>query len=213
MTDTARESGFLPPQQARSRAALERLLTAAEDVLAAQGLNEFTIAAVAERAGVSVGGVYRRFAGKEQLLDAVIDRLLGGLQDTMIESLRAAGPSLADVISALTHALAAYFARIGPVFSVVVNRPRTEDQREHGLRTLTTVQRLFFDAAVPYSSQIMHPAPSTALATALRTILAASAHRAAVTPWWPDGLTWLQWADEIADMATTYLTNPRSAAP
>ena len=55
-----------PPQQARSRAALQRLLASAEYVLVNGGIDGFTIARVAEHAGVSVGGVYRRFEGKEQ---------------------------------------------------------------------------------------------------------------------------------------------------
>ncbi|MGH3630042.1 MAG: TetR/AcrR family transcriptional regulator, partial [Sciscionella sp.] len=93
---------FRPPQQARSRAALQKLLTAAEDVLINQGLDDFTIAAVAEHAGVSVGGVYRRFASKEQLLEAIIDALLVNVEDTVAESLSTAEPSLSGVINAFT---------------------------------------------------------------------------------------------------------------
>jgi AcrR family transcriptional regulator len=36
------------------------MLAAAEDVLTADGFDEFTMTAVAERAGVSVGAIYRR---------------------------------------------------------------------------------------------------------------------------------------------------------
>jgi AcrR family transcriptional regulator len=79
-----------PPQQARSRAVLQKVLGAAEDVLALDGLDGFTIAAVAERAGVSVGGLYRRFTGKEQLLAAVKDRLLTRLETRLSEALASA---------------------------------------------------------------------------------------------------------------------------
>ncbi|MGH3966966.1 MAG: TetR/AcrR family transcriptional regulator, partial [Mycobacterium sp.] len=77
-------------------------MTAAEDVLINQGLDDFTIAAVAEHAGVSVGGVYRRFASKEQLLEAIIDALLVNVEDTVAESLSTAEPSLSGVINAFT---------------------------------------------------------------------------------------------------------------
>ena len=49
-----------PPQQARSRAALQRLLTSAEHVLVNEGLEEFTIARVAEHAGYPLEGTKRR---------------------------------------------------------------------------------------------------------------------------------------------------------
>lgn len=205
MAPRSEEVDIRPPQQARSRAALQKLLTAAEDVLINQGLDAFTIAAVAEQAEVSVGGVYRRFAGKEQLIDAVIDGLLVRLEDTVAESLRAAQPSLAGVITAFTHALADSLPRSGRIGAALVGSQRTPEMQERGLRALTALQRLFLDAATPYTHQIARAAPSTALTTTLRTILAAGAHRAAVEQWWPDGLSWTHWASEIASMATTYL--------
>lgn len=63
-----------PPLQARSRETLERLLSAAEELLQEGGLEAATVPAIAERAGVSVGIVYRRFADKDDLLRAVYER-------------------------------------------------------------------------------------------------------------------------------------------
>lgn len=206
MSPRSESAAIRPPQQARSRAALQKLLTAAEDVLVNQGLDDFTVAAVAEQAGVSVGGVYRRFAGKEQLIDAVVERMLGNLEDTVAESLDAAEPSLTGVIAAFSHALADSLTRSGRVASTLIAGQRTPEMQQRGLSTATAMQRLFLDAATPYADQITHAAPATALNTALRSIVAAGAHRAATDRWWPDDLTWSQWADEIADMATAYLT-------
>jgi AcrR family transcriptional regulator len=188
---------------------LQKLLTAAEEVLVNDGLDDFTVAAVAEQAGVSVGGVYRRFASRETLIDAVVDSMLTRVQDTVAESLNAAEPSLAGVITAFTHALATSFDRSGRVASALATAQRTPEARQRGLRNLTVLQRLFLDAAAPYGDQITRSARSTALTTVLRTIIAAGAHRTGVAQWWPDGLSWAQWADEMADMATTYLTTPQ----
>jgi AcrR family transcriptional regulator len=199
---------FRPPQQARSRAARQRLLAAAEEVLVSRGLDDFTIAAVAEQAGVSVGGVYRRFSGKEQLLDAVIDSLLVRVEDTVTESLNTAEPSLAGVVFAFTHGIATGLTRSGRVASVLVGGQHTPESRERGLHHLTLLQRLFLDAAAPYTHQIARSARSSALTTALRTIIGAGAHRAATVQWWPDGRSWTQWADEIIDMTTSYLITP-----
>ena len=95
----ATKSVVPPPRQARSRAALERLLASAEHVLVHDGIEEFTIIRVAEHAGVSVGGVYRRFANKEQLIDAVREKLLTRLEDSITAALNGYHPSLAAVLA------------------------------------------------------------------------------------------------------------------
>lgn len=64
------------PKQARSRETLTRLLDAAEAVLAKEGMDAATVPAIAERAGASVGAVYRRFPDKDALLRAVCERFL-----------------------------------------------------------------------------------------------------------------------------------------
>jgi AcrR family transcriptional regulator len=56
----------------------ERILAAAADVFASAGL-EATLHDVAERAGVGVGTVYRRFPDKEALIEALFDDKLHGL--------------------------------------------------------------------------------------------------------------------------------------
>jgi len=53
---------------------LERLLTAAERTLETAGLEGATVPAIARRAGMSVGNVYKRFADKDALLRAVYER-------------------------------------------------------------------------------------------------------------------------------------------
>ena len=203
--DIAPPPGAIPPRQARSRAALERLLTAAQEVLTTQGFDEFTIAAVAERAGISVGGVYRRFTGKDQLVHAVIDRTFDDLQTTLAEALSAPAPDIAGVVSAFTYGFADYLERIGPLYSAILNAPRPPDRHETGMAAIMDVQRRFFDAALPHTAEITRPSPSAALSTAMRTILGTGVHRAAAAPWWPDGLTWNQWAEEMTAMTTAYL--------
>jgi AcrR family transcriptional regulator len=63
------------PRQARSRETLTRLLDAAAALLSEQGREAATVPAIARRAGLSVGVVYRRFADKDALLRAVYERV------------------------------------------------------------------------------------------------------------------------------------------
>lgn len=204
-------TGFHPPQQARSRAALQRLLASAQHVLVTEGLEELTIARVAEHAGVSVGGVYRRFAGKEQLIDAVKHAFVERLEHNVAAALDNADPSLGGVVDAFTAALSETLDESGRLIPVMLAGGRSADPPEEGLRTLAGLQQRFLDAAAPHRQQVRHPDPAAALDIAFRSVIAAGAHRAAISPWLPDGLTWRQWAREITDMITTYLTVERQS--
>jgi AcrR family transcriptional regulator len=203
------KSGFHPPQQARSRAALQRLLASAEHVLVNEGLEQLTIARVAEHAGVSVGGVYRRFAGKEQLIDAVKQALVERLEHSVGAALDKAEPSPGGVVDAFAKALAETLNESGRLIPAILAGGRSADPPEQRLRNFTRLQQRFLDAMAPHQKQIRHPDPVAALNIAFRSVIATGAHRAAISPWLPDGLTWRQWAREIADMITAYLTAER----
>ena len=56
------------PKQARSQQSMRRLIDAAREILNEDGLEAATIPRIAERAGLSVGSVYRRFSDKDALL-------------------------------------------------------------------------------------------------------------------------------------------------
>jgi AcrR family transcriptional regulator len=62
------------PIQARSRQRLAAVLDAAETVLAEEGVDAFTTNRVAEVAGIPVGSVYRFFAAKEAIVEALAMR-------------------------------------------------------------------------------------------------------------------------------------------
>jgi AcrR family transcriptional regulator len=61
------------PSQARAKATVEAILTAAAQVLIAQGYEGATTARIAERAGVSIGSLYQYFPNKEALVAALIE--------------------------------------------------------------------------------------------------------------------------------------------
>ena len=69
-----RNAEALPTVQERGRNSLERLLAAAEQVLESAGLESATVPAIAARAGMSVGNVYKRFPDKDSLIRGVYDR-------------------------------------------------------------------------------------------------------------------------------------------
>jgi AcrR family transcriptional regulator len=65
--------GRVERRKARTRAAL---LAAARQLFASQGMEQTAIAEIAERADVATGSFYNYFAGKEQLLEALLEEEL-----------------------------------------------------------------------------------------------------------------------------------------
>jgi AcrR family transcriptional regulator len=74
-----------PPIQARSRATLDRILTAAEQLLEDRFFDELTIEQVLTLANVSVGSFYARFPTKDALLPALFERYRDNLRMFLTE--------------------------------------------------------------------------------------------------------------------------------
>ncbi|MFK0136666.1 TetR/AcrR family transcriptional regulator [Streptomyces murinus] len=211
MTSGNASPGFHPPQQARSRAALQRILVAAERELATAGAEEFTMAAVADRAGLSVGAIYRRFENKEQLLGAIKDRLLNQVEQSIVAALEAVDGGLSEVVDAFTRALADSFSAGAHVLPQVAGNRRAAGSPERSRKALANIEQIFLNATIVHAKEIRRAEPVTALVIAFRTITASCVHRVLTSHVWPDGISWSHWSRQVADMATAYLTSPDSS--
>ena len=74
------------PVQARSRETVERILDAAAALLEEGGVDAVTTRAIAERAGITAPSLYRFFADREQVLDALIEQHLERLSAFLAEA-------------------------------------------------------------------------------------------------------------------------------
>jgi AcrR family transcriptional regulator len=61
------------PKQLRSRAIVEAIVEAGRQLLAEEGAGSLTTNRIAERAGVSIGSLYRYFRNKQAILAAIYD--------------------------------------------------------------------------------------------------------------------------------------------
>jgi AcrR family transcriptional regulator len=86
-------TGSVSPRRADTRRNHERILAAAFEALASTG--EISFNAIAKRAGVGVGTVYRHFATPEALILAVYQREVQHLVDVVPELLRTNTPEQA----------------------------------------------------------------------------------------------------------------------
>jgi len=68
------------PSQKRSRDKRDALVAAASELFGQRGFEGTGIEAIAERAGIAVGGFYQHFASKRQLLLVLMDMLLRDLE-------------------------------------------------------------------------------------------------------------------------------------
>jgi AcrR family transcriptional regulator len=137
------------PRQERSRALVDSILTATVRVLSSFGLEESTTTRIAERAGVSIGSLYQYFRNRDELLGALVDRLVEENVQRFLDELQS-GKSLDEQIEAIVrHGLATFLDRraiyapllsYAPVFSrisvVVRARKRLELAIARELRSL-----------------------------------------------------------------------------
>jgi AcrR family transcriptional regulator len=77
----------LKPQQRRSRAALAKIVEAAEQLVRTSSIDNFSMAAVAQAAGLPVGNIYRRFRGKDELIQAIKEDIIARIEDAVTERL------------------------------------------------------------------------------------------------------------------------------
>ncbi|WGM37310.1 TetR/AcrR family transcriptional regulator [Caulobacter sp. NIBR1757] len=85
MTDESPVRRRVTPRQARARASVEAILEAAAQILQAGGEAAFNTNAVAIRAGVSIGAVYRYFPDKLAILIALAEREQGKVDAVIAE--------------------------------------------------------------------------------------------------------------------------------
>lgn len=209
-------------RQARSRVTQELIFRAGAALLEEGGAEALTVAAVAARAGVSVGSVYRRFGDKDRLLASLQADFTANFGVEIIRrftsSPRAGDADPAAVITAAVSGIAETFQahqRLMRVFMLLgtaneaVLREGTEASVGGG-----RAFRRFLDPVVPY---VRHPDAEAALDFAFRLVYAVCAHRV-VHGEHLESARPLPWPCLIGELAATvrlYLTGvlPAPAAP
>ncbi|MFG2950559.1 TetR family transcriptional regulator [Streptomyces adustus] len=107
------------PVQRRSAERLTRILDACADLLDEVGYDDLSTRAVAQRAGVPIGSVYRFFGNKRQMADALAQRNLERYSERVTR--RLAGAERGDWRAAVDAVLDEYLAmkRTAPGFTLV----------------------------------------------------------------------------------------------
>lgn len=203
-----------PALQNRSQRSLEKVLAAAEDVLGREGWAAFTINAVAEEAGVSVGGIYRRFASKEQLLRAIKDRVLeradaGHKEIALSSKAKNLEQAIAHYISRRIVSLRAYSGIMRQIFE---GQQRDLVMEERGRQSINVGMRVFRSVISPHRAEIGHADPELAIDTAfyMMTGIFMRRVRSPISDLSFDHIDWDVLETEVMTAMTLYLQAKRS---
>jgi AcrR family transcriptional regulator len=98
------------PAQERSRRTVRHILAAAEELVAEGGVDAATTRAIAERAGVAVPSLYRFFADRDDILDALVEQMLVELEEASQAAEAAwAGGDIGDLLDVEIGVHVTYF--------------------------------------------------------------------------------------------------------
>ncbi len=102
------------PKQSRSRASMEKILSAAKTILVEKGYNECTLQEVSKLSKVSIGSIYCRFSGKEDLIRQVQHIELSAMDDEfsiLVNQLRRKQLPLTKLLPALVGEFSQFLMR------------------------------------------------------------------------------------------------------
>lgn len=190
------------PQQQRSYDLSIRILNAAERVLQRDGLESFTIAAVASEADVSVGGLYGRFQNRDELVRAVQNEIISRLGRDMSAVLAERFDSLTAMLDRFVTELIAWH---GDNRNLLIGKGSEEaaDACE-GVVTLALI-----GSARRFEREINHPDPEIALRFVVHVLLASGARNRLSNPAMSQRfIPWPTLSDEMRVFANRYLCAP-----
>jgi AcrR family transcriptional regulator len=152
------------PKQQRSKQMVSDIIQASREHLLEFGLEGFSTATIAQKAGVSVGSMYQYFESKEQLLDAVastlVDEIIKELDNIVGTQL---GNGFRDFCKALISYIFDYISSQQLVFSALLS-PGAEKRLLLGS---SRIESHFTDLFRAYALQHHAELPTTSLPSAV----------------------------------------------
>jgi AcrR family transcriptional regulator len=200
-------------QQTRSRQTQEQIQNAAYELIEENGLEALTVAAVADRAGVAVGSVYRRFGDKDRLLLAVqrafADRIRDGYRRRLDTSLLPSGLRAPQMVAHAVRGLADTFhanERLLRVFLIL----GAQNPVVHQAGSRQSIEGLRYFEDFLSGIEIAHADRDAAIDFAYRMLYAALAHRVTHGPELESDrpLPWEELKQRLTHTISNYLLNP-----
>ncbi len=161
-----------PTHQLRSQETLERILEAAEEVIAEKGFGAATVSEIVRRAKSSVGAMYARFNDKDSLLVCLHERFCEqalATTETALDPLRWEGASIADIFSTVVPFLVhIYQLKRGLIRAFIVRGSGDHPFAERAGRLSRAISEKLIVLLMARQDEIKHPNPSLAIDFGLR---------------------------------------------
>src|SRR5216683_3687727 len=197
----------LRPQQQRSRSALAKIVGAAEQLLRTSSIADFSMAAVAEAAGMPVGNIYRRFRGKDELLQAIKEDVIARIEDAVTERLsRERFQDIPSLIGGIVGAVSKAYSRDQGLHRFLFNQSISDPVlTEIGSSGRRRIFEYYRDALLPLLPQKSAKRAETLVRGSFHLISAAMAGKACADDWTLTDLSWNVLGAEISTAAIAYL--------
>ena len=154
------------PKQDRSRQSFERMLDAAGEILAKDGVAALTLAAVSRRSKVSIGSIYCRVDSKGDLLRALHARIRDRMDlefGAAMNRLRRKQLPLIELVPALVRELANFHRRHAPALGAFIELGATDEViRKVGKKHYLQIAMDFRILLLERRAEFSHPAPQRA---------------------------------------------------
>ncbi len=167
------------PLQERSRRTAEKILEAALSLLSERRIEDVSVAAIAKKAGVSVGAFYERFSGKDALIAWFEEHFIAEVLDTaerVLDPAAFVNRSARDVIHAyVAMAVGAFRSHSGVLRQVALRSRTTLDEafRARIARTNRFLHDRLRMLLLARRAEIGHPDPVAAVDLGLTFVSAA----------------------------------------
>ena len=166
-----------PPRQARSQETLDRILDAAETLVAEKGFEDTPVSEIVLRAGSSVGAFYARFHDKEGLLHALYERYYDEAVATAEAALAPArweGARVAELIPVVIRFLVSIFRERRGLMRAFVVRNHTHPEFQARQQRLShhVIARLC-TLVLAREGELAHPDPARATRFGLMLVFSA----------------------------------------
>lgn len=177
--DVGLTTALRAPVQGRSKASYERMLSAAEALLASRGSDDFTLQDVSKKGKVSIGSIYNRFESKDALLHAVQLRVLERHELGMrarIDRARASANNLETLVVALVDAVAETLRDDADLMRPLMQRATNDPLvAATGKTYYATTANAVKGALLVHAADMRQPDPLRAVDTAYRVLYASIA--------------------------------------
>jgi AcrR family transcriptional regulator len=204
-----------PPQQLRSRASLERVLSAGQKLLEEDGYEGFTLAKVSALANVSIGSIYARVEKKDDLFLVIQDRFMSESEDSsgLAELEGRTDLSVRDLIRAAVADIAKAFEANPRLLRVFMHRGIVDDTvAARSSESVSTFADTFERLLLTRRGEIAHPDPELAVDVAFRMAWGTLARQIMYWPTFESRrvIEWETLVSQLGDACAAYLLGPAS---